>query len=146
MKKLMMLALAGSFVFGMSVMPVQAQMGQGQMGQKHMQKGMNGKHYNAMNAEQQLKHLTVVLDLTAEQQAKIKPILEEREQQRQEMWKDNSLSRTDRQQKMMALREESKTKIEAVLNDQQKEKYEKLYEMNTERMQQQMKQNGMPQH
>ena len=90
MKKLMMLALAGCFVFGMSVMPVQAQMGQGNMGQKQMHRGMRGKHQRGMNAEQQLKHMTAVRDLTAEQQDKMKPILEELDKQRQPIWKDTS--------------------------------------------------------
>lgn len=138
-KTLFALALAGSFVLGMNGLPLYAQMG------PPMQQGMGGMQRRGMDPEYQLKHLTLVLDLTSEQQAQIKPILEERVQKMQEVWRDNSLTRAQRRDKMMALREESKTKIEAVLNDKQKEKYDKLYKMQTERMQQRWQNRGMPQ-
>jgi Spy/CpxP family protein refolding chaperone len=81
-----------------------------------------------MNPEAQLQHLTKHLDLTAEQQAQIKPILESRDQQAKQLWQDQSLSQQDRHSKMMAIHQDSNAKIEAVLNDTQKQKYEAMQE------------------
>ena len=79
-----------------------------------------------MNPEAQLQHLTKQLDLTADQQAQIKPILENRDQQVKQLWQDQSLAPPDRHAKMKAIQEDSKGKIEAVLNATQKQKYEAM--------------------
>ena len=95
--------------------------------------------HGRMDPEAQLEHLTKQLDLTADQQAQIKPILESRDQQVKQLWQDQSLAPQDRHAKMKAIQDDSKTKIEAVLNDTQKQKYEamqaKMQEHMHERMQ-----------
>ncbi|MFY9935227.1 MAG: hypothetical protein WAK33_00015 [Silvibacterium sp.] len=101
------------------------QQGQGQWG--HGPRGMN--------PEAQLQHLTKHLDLTADQQAQIKPILESRDQQAKQLWQDQSLAPESRHTKMKAIQEDSKAKIEAVLNDTQKQKYEAMQEHAHEHMQ-----------
>jgi len=88
-----------------------------------------------MNPEAQLQHLTKHLDLTADQQAQIKPILESRDQQAKRLWQDQSLAQQDRHIKMKAIQEDSKAKIEAVLNDTQKQKYEAMQERGHDHMQ-----------
>lgn len=85
---------------------------------------MRGHH--RMSPERQLKHMTKQLDLTPDQQSQIKPILESRQQQMQALWQDQTLSREDRRQKMMAIQQDSNGKIEGVLNDTQKQKYEAM--------------------
>ena len=82
-----------------------------------------GYGHHGMNPDAQLQHLTKQLDLTADQQAQIKPILESRDQQMKQLWQDQSLAPPDRHTKMKAIQEDSKGKIEAVLNDTQKQKY-----------------------
>ena len=79
-----------------------------------------------MNPDAQLQHLTKQLDLTADQQTQIKPILESRDQQMKQLWQDQSLAQADRHAKMKTIQEDSKGKIEAVLNDTQKQKFEAM--------------------
>src|SRR5271163_741408 len=114
-----LLSLAGSAALAQDNTTATApQQGQGQWG--HGPRGMN--------PEAQLQHLTKHLDLTAEQQAQIRPILESRDQQAKQLWQDQSLSQQDRHSKMMAIHQDSNAKIEAVLNDTQKQKYEAMQE------------------
>jgi periplasmic protein CpxP/Spy len=94
-----------------------------------------GYGHRGMNPDAQLQRLTKHLNLTAEQQAQIKPILESRDQQMKQLWQDQSLAPQDRHSKMKAIGEDSKTKIEAVLNDSQKQQYEAMQAKMQERMQ-----------
>jgi hypothetical protein len=91
-----------------------------------------------MDPDSQLKHMTKQLDLSADQQTQIKPILADRQQQMQSLWQDQSLSKQDRRTKMMGIQQDSNSKIEGVLNDTQKQKYET--------MQAQMRERGMQRH
>lgn len=99
--------------------------------------GMHG-HHRGMDPDEQLKHMTKQLDLSADQQSQIKPILESRQQQMQQLWQDQSTSRDERHQKMQAIQQDSNEKIEAVLNDTQKQKYQSMQE----RMQQRRMRHG----
>lgn len=76
------------------------------------------------SADDQLKNLTDRLSLTADQQAKIKPILEDTHAQAQTLMQDNSLSQDDRRTKMRSLHESASAKIRDVLNDDQKKKFD----------------------
>ncbi len=57
--------------------------------------------------QRQVQMLTKKLNLTADQQQQLLPILTERNQQIQNLRNDNSLSRKDRHEKMLAIREDS---------------------------------------
>jgi len=71
--------------------------------------------------DQQLQHMTKALNLTADQQAKIKPILEDRQQKMSALMQDNSLSREDRRAKFHEIGSSSREQIRAILTpDQQK--------------------------
>ncbi len=125
-----LLSLAGSAALAQDNTTATApQQGQGQWG--HGPRGMN--------PDAQLQHLTKHLDLTADQQAQIKPILESRDQQAKQLWQDQSLAPADRHAKMQAIHQDTNSKIEAVLNDTQKQKYEamqaKMQERGHDRMQ-----------
>ena len=87
--------------------------------------GMGGRGMR-MDPDQQLQHMTRQLDLSADQQSQIKPILLDRQQKMQALFQDQSLSREDRRAKMQSIRQDSQSKIEAVLNDQQKQKFEAM--------------------
>jgi Spy/CpxP family protein refolding chaperone len=106
--------------------------------------------HRRMDPEHQLKHMTKQLDLSADQQSQIKPILESRQEQMQSVWQDQTLSRQDRRQKMMAIQQDTTGKIEAVLNDTQKQKYEAMqakmreHRMHRRGMGQGMDQGGAP--
>jgi len=97
----------------------QQDQGQGQYG--HGRRGM-------MNPDRQLEHMTKVLNLSADQQTQIKPILLDRQQKMQALWQDQTLSQQDRRAKMQAIRQDTDSKIEGVLNDQQKQQFESMHQ------------------
>lgn len=90
--------------------------------------------HGPMTTEQQLAHMTKALNLTADQQTQIKPLLDARRQQMMQMHEDKSLTREDRMTKFKALDDDTHAKISAVLNDQQKTKFEKMQERRDEHM------------
>jgi periplasmic protein CpxP/Spy len=132
--KTLTLALSGLLVLGAgSVLYAQdnsappAQPGTAQQGQ------WGGRGHGRMDPDEQLRHMTKQLDLTADQQNQIKPILVDRQQKAEAVWQNQSLSREDRRSQMQSIREDSEAKIQAVLNDQQKQKYQAMQERMQER-------------
>jgi periplasmic protein CpxP/Spy len=95
----------------------------------------HGYGHRGMNPDAQLQHLTKQLDLSADQQAQIKPILENRDAQMKQLWQDQSLAPADRHAKMKTIQEDSRGKIEAVLNDTQKQKFDAMQARMHERQQ-----------
>jgi len=77
-----------------------------------------------MNPERRLEMMQQQLNLTADQSTAIKAIFED-ERAKMEAARA-STAPDDRRAKMMAMREEEKTKIEAVLTPEQKIKYEEM--------------------
>ena len=71
---------------------------------------------------QMLKVLTEKLDLTGDQQAKIKPILEELRDATQKLVQDKSLSREERLAKVRPQRYKADKLMREVLSDDQKKK------------------------
>lgn len=88
----------------------------------------------------QIKGLTKRLNLTADQQNQILPILADRDQQIANVLNDNSLAPKDRHAKMRAIREDSDAKIKAVLNDNQKQAYDQMQQEMRARAQQRREQ------
>ena len=76
-----------------------------------------------LSPEAQLKDLTEKLTLTAEQQPKVKAVLEERVKAMQGA---RDLTQEERQTKMKALREENTKKMKEILTADQFTKYEEL--------------------
>lgn len=79
--------------------------------------------------EQQLARMTKQLHLTKDQQAKIKPILEEQHKQMMAMRQDNSMSRQDRFAKFREMRKQMSEKIRPILTDKQQKEFEKMQQM-----------------
>ena len=78
----------------------------------------------------QLEEMKKRLNLTADQEEKIKAIYDDQMKQMQEM-RENADPDSDRsamRDKMMKIREETNTKIMDVLDDDQKKEYEKMQE------------------
>ncbi|MGE5324621.1 MAG: hypothetical protein ACM3SW_17275 [Actinomycetota bacterium] len=86
-------------------------MGQGQ--------GM-GHGHGMMNVDEHLQMLSQKLNLTDDQKAKIRPILEQHLQDRDAIMKDQSLSPEQRHEKMKASMDAAHAKIDPILNDAQK--------------------------
>jgi protein CpxP len=103
-----------------------------------------GGHRGMMDPAQQLEGMTKRYNLSADQQTQIKPILAQQQQQMQALRGDSSLSREDRMTKMQSIHADTKTRIEAVLNDDQKKQFEADQQKMQERMQQRMQGGGGP--
>jgi len=80
--------------------------------------------------------MTKRYNLSADQQAQIKPIVADAQQKMMALRQDSSMSRDDKMTKMMSIRQDSNTKIEAVLNDTQKQQFTQDQQRMQERMQQ----------
>jgi len=103
-----------------------------------------GRHHGMPNADDQLKHLTGKLNLSDDQQAKLKPILEDQHKQMQQIWSDNSLSRQDRFNRMRELRESTDTQIKSVLNEDQQKKFDEMREEQRSHMRHHMEKGNQP--
>lgn len=149
-RTLTMLALAGSLAFGLNAVPLFAQdapppppppMQQGMGGMHHGMRG--GMHARRMSPERQLEHMTKMLDLSAEQQAKLKPILEARDQKMRTMWKEHAEQMRQMREQMMAANQESKTQVDAVLTPAQQQKLDAMMQRRMERMHEHWQGRGM---
>jgi Spy/CpxP family protein refolding chaperone len=78
-----------------------------------------------MSPDDQLKRMTKDFDLTADQQAKIKPILVDSRKKMEDVRNDSSGDRQTMRQKMMQIRQDTNDQIRALLDDKQKEKFDK---------------------
>jgi periplasmic protein CpxP/Spy len=99
---------------------------------------MHGRGGMMMDPNHQLKHLSKRLNLSDDQQTKIKPILEDQQKQMQQLWSDNALSRQDRFSKMRDIRENSDAQIKNVLNQDQQKQFDKMREEQRSRMRERM--------
>jgi protein CpxP len=98
--------------------------------------GGGGMHRDADPA-QEAKRLGKELGLNKDQVAQIQPILQDRASQMQALRADTSVAPADRRAKAMGIMDDSKTKIEALLNDQQKQQYEQMLAARKAKRQQQ---------
>jgi Spy/CpxP family protein refolding chaperone len=86
--------------------------------------GQPGMRDDVPSADDQLKILTIKLDLTDAQQAKIKPILHDLHDATVKISQDQSLSREDRLARVRPIRYKAHDHIREILNDEQKKKLE----------------------
>jgi len=86
----------------------------------------HGHRRGMPSAEDQLKDLTERLNLTSDQQAKIKPIIEDTQSQMQKIMQDDSVAPDDRRAKVRSLHETATSKIREILNDDQKKKFDDM--------------------
>jgi septal ring factor EnvC (AmiA/AmiB activator) len=77
-------------------------------------------------ADQRLQRMTQALDLSEDQQQKIKPILENESTQMQSLRADSSMSQDDRMAKMKQIRETTTSQINPILNADQQKKYAEM--------------------
>lgn len=81
-----------------------------------------------MDPDRQLERLTTELNLTADQQTQIKPLLVERQQKMQALMQDQSAAPQDRRTQARSIMENTNNSIKAVLHDDQKQKFEAMQE------------------
>lgn len=91
------------------------------------QENAEHKHNGQMHSsDDMVKELTTKLNLTADQQTKIKSILDEQHQQMRATMNDQSLSKEDRQAKMKTMHDSIHAKVREVLTDEQKPKFDAM--------------------
>lgn len=147
-KQIFSLALSSLFAMGVAIAAPQDQAAgqasapaQDQAAPAPQQKGDWAGRHEAPDPNKQLQHLTKKLNLTADQQNQILPILTARQQQMESIHNDSSLSQQDRRAKVRAAREDADGKIRAVLNDDQKKTYDQMQQQMRERHQEHRNQN-----
>jgi periplasmic protein CpxP/Spy len=87
---------------------------------------MGGSGMGPMTPEERLKMLTEKLNLSEDQQAKLKPIIEDQAKQMKALHEDASLAPADKQAKMKALHESSIDKMTAILTPEQQAKWKEM--------------------
>ena len=88
--------------------------------------GQNGPpqgHHMMASPQQRLEHMTKMLNLTPEQQEKIKPILENQNTQMQALHQDTSMSREDRMAKAQQIHQSGDEQIKGILTPEQQQKW-----------------------
>jgi hypothetical protein len=118
---------------------------QGNTGPQGRRGHRGGGHWGAPSADQRLERLSKRLNLSADQQTKIKPILEDQQKQMESLRQDSSVSPQDRHAKMAELQQSSSGQIRAVLNEDQQKKFDKMQEKRRERMSRRMGAGGSEQ-
>ena len=76
--------------------------------------------------DEQVKALSLELNLTADQQPKLKSILEDQRSQGMAIVSDKATTREDKVQKLHALRESTITKVRNMLNPDQQKKLDQM--------------------
>jgi periplasmic protein CpxP/Spy len=84
-----------------------------------------GRH-GRMGVDDRVKHLAKELNLTEDQQTKIKSILEDEHKQLSSLKQDTSLSPEERRTKFEEIRKNTSQQIRALLNEDQQKKYDEL--------------------
>ena len=85
-----------------------------------------GQRPPGMRGGPTLDQLAQQLKLTDDQKAKVKPILEARDQKMRDLRGDTGLTPEDRRAKMKALRDDMVTQMKAVLTPEQFDKWQKM--------------------
>jgi Spy/CpxP family protein refolding chaperone len=78
-----------------------------------------------MSPDERLKRMTKDLNLTADQQTKIKPIFADEQKKMDDARNDSSGDREAIRSKMMQVQKDTNTQIRAVLDDKQKDMFDK---------------------
>jgi hypothetical protein len=90
--------------------------------------------------DDQVQSLAQQLNLSADQQAKVKTALEDQHTQAMNVVQDNSMARDDKIQKIHTIRQGTIDKVRSALNDDQKKKFDVMVEQQEQHFQQQHQQ------
>lgn len=131
-----------------STQPSQTQPGQDQNAQPGQQPGAaNQSQSSSMgrpSIDDQVQSLAQQLNLSADQQAKVKTALEDQHTQAMNVVQDNSMSRDDKIQKIHTIRQGTIDKVRTALNDDQKKKFDTMVQQQEQHFQQTHPQSPQP--
>jgi len=91
-----------------------------------------GDHGKKMSADEKVSWMTKELNLTADQQAKLKPILEDQQKQIEAVWQDTSLSEDAKMARKKEIKQNTSTQIKALLTTEQQDKYASMSQQKTQ--------------
>lgn len=91
--------------------------------------GDHGK--KKMTAEEKSAWMAKELNLSADQQAKLTPILADQQRQIEAVWQDTSLTDEQKKARKMEIKSSTSTQIKALLNTEQQEKYASMTQQQT---------------
>ncbi len=131
--KYLALALGTALLFGAGAM-AQAQDNSAAPPPPPQQQGAPGMRGRGIDPARQLDRMTRRLNLTDDQRAQIKPILEERQQKMAAIFQNQSLTQGEARQQMRAVHLDTHNRIMAVLNDQQKQVFQQMEHRRWNRM------------
>lgn len=77
------------------------------------------RHHHAPNPQKQAEMLSKKLNLSADQTAKLEPILATRDQQMQAVWQNSQIAPQDRHQQMRAIDQQTEQQLSTVLSPDQ---------------------------
>jgi Spy/CpxP family protein refolding chaperone len=122
MKKIRLLTLLAACLFAVAARAQQNPPAQESGDHKH------GSHmgHDMGSVDDHVKELSTKLNLTADQQTRVKAIMEEHHQQMEAMMKDGSLSKEDKHAKMQTMHDSVHAKVREILTDEQKPKFDAM--------------------
>ena len=121
MKKNAIRFLTVAFAFVVLSLPTLAQGGPaGAMGEGQ------GPHHGMPSVDERVQHMTKTLNLSGDQQTKVKSILQDEHNQMVSLKQDTSMSQEDQHAKFQQIRQASTEKIRGALNDEQKAKFDQM--------------------
>ena len=120
---------------GSEANPVQGNTAQQGEHQGHRHHGSWG---GPPSADKRLAMLTKQLNLTSDQQSKVKPILEDQQKQFETLRQNSSVSPQDRHSKMADLQQSTSSQIRSVLTEDQQKKFDETQQKRRERMSKRM--------
>ena len=132
--------LAGLFFFAGASLLASTPQDQTQQQPQNM---MNQRRGMMQSPDERLQMLTKQLNLTDDEQAKIKPVLVDEQKKMEDLRSDSTLSRQDRFQKMRDIREDSSKQIRSNLDENQQKKFDDMQKEQQKRMQK-MRSGGGP--
>lgn len=118
MKLMRLLALLAACLFAMAA--------GAQQNPPAQQSGEHKPGGQMRSTDDMIQDLTTKLNLTADQQTKIKSILDENHQQMRATMNDQSLSKEDKHAKMKSMHDSIHAKVREVLTDEQKPKFDAM--------------------
>ena len=136
------LALTGMLFLGASASVVLPRQPHRQRQTLNRLQGMHGHHMMAPDPDKQIARMTTKLNLTADQQAQIKPILQDRQTQMMALHSDTTLAGPDKMAKMKSINQDTHAKVDAVLTDEQKKQWAEMQAQQREKMQHHMQEHG----
>ena len=118
MKLMRLISLLAACLFAMAALAQQT---------PPAQENAEHKHSGQMrSSDEMVQDLTTKLNLTADQQTKIKSIMDESHQQMRATMNDQSLSKEDKRAKMKSMHDSIHAKVREVLTDEQKPKFDAM--------------------